>query len=96
MKRIRVKNKFLRRLLGEEKGLVMFEYILLGLLIGTAVVGGAWMIAKAINGGFNTMGTAATTKGQDAIQAAANEARDTQTKDAQKAKEHLTEVTQDE
>ena len=95
MKKIRVKNKFLRRLLGEEKGLVMFEYILLGLLIGTACIAGAWMISRAIKGGFTTMAKGATTASQAEIQAAAQSARDTQQADQETSDKHHESVTGD-
>ncbi len=95
MKKIRVKNKFLRRLLGEEKGLVMFEYILLGLLIGTSCIAGAWMISKAIKDGFTTMAQGATTASQAEIQAAAQSARGTQEADKGTSDKHDESVTND-
>ena len=95
MKKNRIRKNFLRRFLGEEKGLAMMEYVLLGLLIATACVGAAWAFSRSIKGGMNTMGTAVTTQGQDEIEKAADAARKAQKDDAKKADNTHKSVTGD-
>lgn len=51
-------GRALRRLMGEEKGLVMMEYIVIGLLIVTAAVVIVGAFGGAINNMFAVMGNA--------------------------------------
>ena len=52
----RVKNsclgKAVRRMLGEETGAVMMEYVIIAVLIAAAVAVGAWYFGRSVNNEF--------------------------------------------
>ena len=61
---VRAKRTFLGRMLcrmmGEETGAVMMEYVIVATLIAAAVAAGAWFFGKDIMNMFGTAGRAAT------------------------------------
>ncbi len=60
----RVKNsclgKLVRRVMGEETGAVMMEYVIVAVFIGACVVVAAWLFGAQILGMFGVAGDAAT------------------------------------
>ena len=85
------KNSFLRkvfvRLLGEEKGAVMMEYVIIAVLIAAACVVAVAMFGKTIVGMFDTASKGATGDHSGAKQAL-DSTQQTQDKDASKASEY--------
>ena len=53
-------GRVLRRLLGEEKGVAMLEYVLLGLLIAAAVIALVTAFGNSIGGMFGVLSQSAT------------------------------------
>ena len=45
-------GKVLRRLVGEETGAVMMEYVIIAVLIAAAVAVGAWYFGRSVNNEF--------------------------------------------
>ncbi len=78
-------GRMLCRLLGEEKGAVMMEYVILAVLIAAAAVVAVAMFGKTIVGMFDTAGKGATADHTGAKQALET-TRKTQTTDTTKAK----------
>ena len=75
------------RLLGEERGAVMMEYVILAVLIAAAAVVAVAMFGKTIVGMFDTAGKGATGDHSGAKQAL-EDTRTTQEQDAQAAKDY--------
>ncbi|MBQ9502026.1 MAG: hypothetical protein IJU70_07720 [Lentisphaeria bacterium] len=90
MKYSRLKNslsgKVLRRLLGEEKGAVMMEYVIVAVLIAAACVVAVAMFGKTIVGMFDVAGKGATGDHSGA-KTSLDKTQQTQTQDASKASE---------
>jgi len=85
------KNSFLRkvfvRLLGEEKGAVMMEYVIVAVLIAAACVVAVAMFGKTIVGMFDTAAKGATGDHSGAKQSL-DSTQQTQNQDASKASEY--------
>ena len=71
-------GRILRRLAGENKGAVMMEYVMLGVLIAAACVGAAYMLSSAFRDGMTTMATAVVGGGQNNVTSAASQAQSNQ------------------
>ena len=56
------------RLIGEESGQAMMEYVIVAVMIAAAVAVGAWFFGKDIMNMFGTAGRSATGDNQGAIQ----------------------------
>ena len=61
-------GRVLRRLLGEEKGVAMLEYVLLGLLIAAAVIALVTAFGNSIGGMFGVLSQSATNQQKTAEQ----------------------------
>ena len=75
------------RILGNEKGAVMMEYVIIAVLIAAACVVAVAVFGKTIVGMFDVAGKGATTRHSEA-KSALEETRGTQDDDASKAKEY--------
>ena len=80
-------SKALVRLLGEEKGAVMMEYVIVAVLIAAASVVGVAMFGKTIVGMFDTADKGATGDHSEAKQSL-DSTRQTRSRDAGKASEY--------
>ncbi len=80
-------GRIITRLLGEERGAVMMEYVILAVLIAAAAVVAVAMFGKTIVGMFDTAGKGATGDHSGAKQAL-EDTRTTQEQDATKAKDY--------
>jgi len=80
-------RKVLVRLLGEEKGAVMMEYVIVAVLIAAACVVAVAMFGKTIVGMFDTAAKGATGDHSGAKQSL-DSTQQTQSSDAQKASEY--------
>ena len=80
-------GKMLRRFLGEEKGAVMMEYVIVAVLIAAACVVAVAMFGKTIVGMFDTAAHGATGDHSGAKQTL-DSTQQTQTQDASKASEY--------
>ena len=67
----RAKKSFIGRIvcrvMGEEKGAVMMEYVIVAVLIAAAVAAGAWFFGKDIMNMFGVAGRAATGNDEGAL-----------------------------
>ena len=79
-------GKLLRRFLGEEKGAVMMEYVIVAVLIAAACVVAVAMFGKTIVGMFDTAAKGATGDHTGAKQSL-DSTQQTQSQDASKASE---------
>ncbi|MBO4632256.1 MAG: hypothetical protein J5858_10060 [Lentisphaeria bacterium] len=79
-------GKFICRLLGEEKGAVMMEYVIVAVLIAAACVVAVAMFGKTIVGMFDVAAKGATGDHSGA-KTALDETQQTQEEDASKASE---------
>ena len=79
-------GRILRRLAGEDKGAVMMEYVMLGVLIAAACVGAAYMLSSAFRDGMATMATAVVGGGQNSVQTHASTAQTNQSTNESNAK----------
>lgn len=75
------------RLMGDETGAVMMEYVIVAVMIAAAVAVGAWFFGKDIMNMFGVAGQAATGRDDKAesLQVNANKASDAGHKDATKS-----------
>ena len=80
-------SKALVRLLGEEKGAVMMEYVIVAVLIAAACVVAVAMFGKTIVGMFDTASKGATGDHTGAKQSL-DQTQQTQSQDASKASEY--------
>ena len=80
-------SKVLVRLLGEEKGAVMMEYVIVAVLIAAACVVAVAMFGKTIVGMFDTASKGATGDHTGAKQSL-DQTQQTQSQDASKASEY--------
>ena len=80
-------SKVLVRLLGEEKGAVMMEYVIVAVLIAAACVVAVAMFGKTIVGMFDTAAKGATGDHSGA-KTSLDSTQQTQTQDASKASEY--------
>ncbi len=80
-------NRVLRRLLGDEAGGVMMEYVILAVLIAAAVVVAVAMFGKTLVGMFDVAGKGATGRHTDA-QTELQTTRGEQDASAQDAKDY--------
>ncbi len=80
-------QKMLCRLLGDRRGGVMMEYVILAVLIAAAVVVAVAMFGKTIVGMFNVAGKGATTRHSEA-KSTLEATRSTQDSDAQAAEQY--------
>ena len=80
-------GRMLRRFLGEEKGAVMMEYVIVAVLIAAACVVAVAMFGKTIVGMFDTAAHGATGDHSGAKTTLDN-TQNTQNQDAQKASEY--------
>ena len=80
-------GRVMMRLLGEERGAVMMEYVILAVLIAAAAVVAVAMFGKTIVGMFDTAGKGATGDHTGAKQAL-EETRSVQEQDAGDAKDY--------
>ena len=80
-------KKMLCCMVGDRRGGVMMEYVILAVLIAAAVVVAVAMLGKTIVGMFDVAGKAATTR-HTAAKSALDETRTTQDSDADTAKKY--------
>ena len=78
----------LRRLMGDEVGGVMMEYVILAVLIAAAVVVAVAMFGKTLVGMFDVAAQGATGKHTGAHDTLNNDVRQTQAQDAGKARQY--------
>ena len=83
----RILDKITRRVLGDQAGGVMMEYVILAVLIAAAVVVAVAMFGKTLVGMFDVMGKSVTTREQTA-KSTLDATRTAQDDDAQKAKDY--------
>ena len=83
----RLVDRVLRRIFGDEVGGVMMEYVILAVLIAAAVVVAVAMFGRTLVGMFDVAGKGATARHTEA-KTKLQETRDTQDKDADKAKQY--------
>lgn len=86
MKKSRI-GRVVRRLLGEERGAIMMEYVILAVLIAAAAVVAVAMFGKTIVGMFDSAARGATGDHTGA-KSAQDATRSTQTTDAKAAKSY--------
>ncbi len=82
----RTMGKVLRRLMGDEVGGVMMEYVILAVLIAAAVVVAVAMFGKTLVGMFDVAAKGATGKHTEAHTTLTADVRPTQDADAGKAR----------
>jgi Flp pilus assembly pilin Flp len=80
-------NKMMCRLMGDRRGGVMMEYVILAVLIAAAVVVAVAMFGKTIVGMFDVAGKGATTRHTEA-KSTLDATRSTQDADADAAEQY--------